>query len=69
MFKRLNKIIALVLMFGLTVGCATKLAPKASDEKQEAVKQEVLQLLKKEYNQPFKILDFNYDYKFHDHIL
>jgi hypothetical protein len=64
-FKRLNKIIALVLMFGLIVGCATKLAPKASDEKQEAVKQEVLQLLEKEYKQPFKVVDYSYSYDTH----
>jgi hypothetical protein len=65
MFNHLSKIIALVLMFGLTVGCATKLAPKASNEKQEVVKKEVLQLLEKEYNQPFKIVDYSYSYDTH----
>jgi len=36
--------------------CATQLAPKADEQKQE-----VLNLLEKEYNQPFKIVDYSYD--------
>jgi hypothetical protein len=62
-FNHLSKIIALFLIFSLTVGCATKLAPKADKQKQEEVKQEVLKLLEKEYNQPFNVLDYKYEYK------
>jgi uncharacterized protein (UPF0297 family) len=64
-FKRLSKIVALFLILSLTVGCATKLAPKADKQKQEEVKQEVLNLLEKEYNQPFKIVGYSYSYDTH----
>ncbi|KFJ42300.1 hypothetical protein IBE48_04920 [Francisella philomiragia] len=42
-----------------------KLTDKATEQQQEQVKQEVLKLLEQEYNQPFKIVDYNYDYSVH----
>ncbi|AIT09730.1 hypothetical protein LO80_06975 [Candidatus Francisella endociliophora] len=53
------------ILFFLSSCSLETLSPKASKQEQEQVKQEVLSILEKEYNQPFKILDFNYDYKFH----
>jgi hypothetical protein len=69
-FKRLNKIIALVLMFGLTIGCSTKellipekLSQQATKLQQKEFKQEILGLLEKQYSQSFKIVGFRYVYK------
>lgn len=56
--------LAVILLFLSSCSLET-LSPKASKQEQEQVKQKVLSMLEKEYNQPFKILDFNYDYKFH----
>ncbi|QIV94119.1 hypothetical protein [Allofrancisella frigidaquae] len=42
-----------------------KLSDKATKQQQEQVKQEVMQLLKQEYNQPFKLLNYKYEYKKH----
>ncbi|WP_035721769.1 hypothetical protein, partial [Francisella sp. W12-1067] len=42
-----------------------KLSDKATKQQQEQVKQEVMQLLEKEYNQPFKLLNYKYEYKRH----
>ena len=42
-----------------------ELAPKATEQQQEEVKKEVLKLLEEEYNQPFKIVDYKYDYGVH----
>ncbi|AIT08852.1 hypothetical protein LO80_01900 [Candidatus Francisella endociliophora] len=63
--KYLKLILASCLIFFLT-SCATKLSAKSSSDDQVKVKQEVLQLLEKEYNQKFKLL--NFDYKYENHI-
>lgn len=62
LFKYFSLVV--VLLFLSSCGLET-LSPKASKQEQEQVKQKVLSMLEKEYNQPFKILGFNYDYKFH----
>jgi hypothetical protein len=64
MSKSLRKIIIMSLCLFL-LGCATTLAPKANNQEQEKVKQEVLNLLEKEYSQPFKIIDYSYNYGTH----
>jgi hypothetical protein len=45
--------------------CGTPLSPSRSETEQNQLKQEVLQLLEEKYNQPFKVLNFKYEYKNH----
>ncbi|QIV94291.1 hypothetical protein [Allofrancisella frigidaquae] len=42
------------------------ISPKATKEQQQQVKQEVMQLLEKEYKQPFKLESFEYKYQTHN---
>ncbi|QIV95720.1 hypothetical protein EDC55_1222 [Allofrancisella inopinata] len=64
-------ILTLLLSIMLLTSCAkslwlgSKLSDKATKQQQEQVKQEVMELLEKEYNQPFKLLNYKYEYKRH----
>ncbi|QIV96267.1 hypothetical protein EDC55_10185 [Allofrancisella inopinata] len=42
------------------------ISPKATKEQQQQVKQQVMQLLEKEYKQPFKLESFEYKYQTHN---
>ena len=63
--KNLFKITILISFLILLVSCGTPLSPKRSESEQKQFKQLLLQSLEKEYSQPFKILDFKYEYKTH----
>ena len=45
--------------------CGTPLSPNRSETEQNQFKQLLLESLRKEYNQPFKALNFKYEYKTH----
>jgi hypothetical protein len=67
----MKKILALAFVCLVLSSCSKaiivgeELAPKATEQQQEEVKQEVLKLLEEEYNQPFKMVDYKYDYGVH----
>lgn len=45
------------------LGCAKRLAPQRTEAEQQYVKQQVMQLLEQEYQQPFQLERFKYEYK------
>jgi len=53
------------LMIALSSCSLKTLSSEATKQEQEQVKQKILSLLEKEYNQSFKMLKFNYEYKYH----
>jgi len=63
--NRLIKTFTVIFLIVLLSSCGTQLSPKASKQEQKEVKDKILKLLKDEYNQPFKIIDFNYSYDTH----
>ncbi|AIT09655.1 hypothetical protein LO80_06550 [Candidatus Francisella endociliophora] len=64
--RYLFKCSILVIFLLLLSSCSFDISPKATKEQQEQVKNQVMQLLEKEYNQPLKLLDFKYEYEFHN---
>ncbi|KEI36076.1 hypothetical protein FRA_22c00180 [Francisella sp. W12-1067] len=74
---RLLKIIILLYLSIFLSGCSSvalmsapiigysqrSISPKATKEQQQQVKQQVMQLLEKEYKQPFKLESFEYKYQ------
>ncbi|QIV94835.1 hypothetical protein [Allofrancisella frigidaquae] len=77
---RLLKIITLLYLSIFLSGCSSvalmsapiigysqrSISPKATKEQQQQVKQEVMQLLEKEYKQPLKLESFEYKYQTHN---
>ncbi|KFJ42525.1 hypothetical protein IBE48_04925 [Francisella philomiragia] len=67
----MKKILIIIFCILLLSSCTKstligdKLTDKATEQQQEQVKQEVLKLLEQEYNQPFKIVDYSYEYGTH----
>ncbi|QIV96381.1 hypothetical protein EDC55_10433 [Allofrancisella inopinata] len=58
---------SVALMSAPIIGYSQRsISPKATKEQQQQVKQEVMQLLEKEYKQPFKLESFEYKYQTHN---
>lgn len=57
------KVLLIVSLVFSIFGCAEKLSPKRSQSEQQEVKTQVMQLLKEEYKQPFRLEKFNYKYE------
>ncbi|KFJ42365.1 hypothetical protein IBE48_04930 [Francisella philomiragia] len=67
----MKKILIIIFCVLLLSSCAKevligdKLTDKATDKQQEQFKENILELFENQYNQPFKISDFKYEYGTH----